>query len=269
MTPGEPTATAPENIKQCCARIYESDAAKLLLGESFHPGGLALTERLGILLGLNPKSRVLDVASGKGTSAIYLAERFGCEVVGIDYSEQNVKEATEATAAKGLASRVRFEQADAERLPAGDGSFDGVICECAFCTFPDKSSAAREFARVLRQGGSVGLSDLTRGTDLPKELDGLLAWVACIADAQPLERYAVYLNDAGLRVSQTEAHDRALTEMVHQVRMKLLSMEIMTGLKKIELPDLDLAAAKTMAQSALEAIKQGKLGYAIVCGVKV
>jgi ubiquinone/menaquinone biosynthesis C-methylase UbiE len=268
MTAGEPTATAPENIKQCCARLYESDIARLLLGESFHPGGLALTERLGILLRLNPKSKVLDVASGKGTSAIYLAERFGCEVVGIDYSEQSVKQAAEAAAAKGLGARVRFEQADAERLPAADGSFDAVICECAFCTFPDKPSAAREFARVLRQGGGVGLSDLTRAKDLPKELDGLLAWVACIADAQPLESYAAYLSGAGLRVSQTEAHDKALTEMVHQVRMKLLGVEIMTGLKKIELPDLDLAAAKTMARCALEAIKQGKLGYAIVCGVK-
>lgn len=268
MTAGEPAATTPENIKQCCARIYESDVAKLLLGESFHPGGLALTERLGILLGLNPSSEVLDVASGKGISAIYLAERFGCQVVGIDLSEQNVRQAREA-AAQRAASRVRFEQADAERLPATDGSFDAVICECAFCTFPDKLSAAREYTRVLRQGGGVGLSDLTRGTDLPKELDGLLAWVACIADAQPLERYAAYLNSAGLCVSQTEAHDQALVEMVNQVRMKLLGVEIMTGLKKIEFPDIDLAAAKAMAHAALEAINQGKLGYAIVCGVKV
>jgi arsenite methyltransferase len=34
----------------------------------------------------------------------------------------------------------------AERLPFADGSFDAVICECAFCTFPDKQAAANEFA---------------------------------------------------------------------------------------------------------------------------
>ena len=79
-----------ETVKQCCARLYESDFAKLLLGDSFHPGGLKLTERLGELLKLGPHSRVLDVASGKGTSALFLAERFGSEVVGIDYSSQNV-----------------------------------------------------------------------------------------------------------------------------------------------------------------------------------
>jgi ubiquinone/menaquinone biosynthesis C-methylase UbiE len=268
MTAGEPAATRPDNIKQCCARLYESDVARLLLGESFHPGGIALTERLGILLGLNSKSKVLDVASGKGASAIYLPERFGCEVVGVDYSEQNVRQAMEAAAAKGPASRVRFEQADAERLPVESGSFDAIICECAFCTFPDKASAAREFTRVLRKGGGVGLSDLTRGPVLREELKGLLAWVACIADALPVGTYAEYLQDAGFRVDHVEQHDEALLEIVNQVRARLLGAEIMIGLKKLELPGVDFTAAKRMARSALSAVQDGVLGYAIICGAK-
>ena len=44
--------SSQETVKQCCARLYESDFAKMLLGDSFHPGGLKLTERLGTLLGL-------------------------------------------------------------------------------------------------------------------------------------------------------------------------------------------------------------------------
>jgi arsenite methyltransferase len=257
-----------ESIKGCCARLYESDVARLLLGESFHPGGLRLTERLGTVLGLNAQSKVLDVASGKGASAIFFAERFGCEVEGIDYSAQNVEQATIEAAGKGLSARLRFRQADAERLPFDNSSFDTVICECAFCTFPNKTSAAREFARVLRQGGAVGLSDLTRASELPTELDGLLAWAACIADAQPLESYKAQLVNAGLRISDAENHDGALTEMVQQVRLKLLSVEIAAGLKKLELPNIDLTAAKTMAKVAIEATRQGKLGYSIICGVK-
>ncbi len=73
-TPNRAAVTGSEsadNIKQCCARLYESDFAKILLGDSFHPGGLALTERLGVLLDLGPNSRVLDVASGTGNSAIF------------------------------------------------------------------------------------------------------------------------------------------------------------------------------------------------------
>src|ERR1700745_3400445 len=79
-----------EQVKQCCARLYESDVARFLLGDSFHPGGLALTEQLGRMIGLNPSSRVLDVACGKGTTAVFFAKAFGCEVVGIDYGDQNV-----------------------------------------------------------------------------------------------------------------------------------------------------------------------------------
>src|SRR5712664_2683303 len=168
------TSSAPngQSVKQCCARLYESDFAKLLLGDSFHPGGLKLTERLGIVLGLKADTRVLDVASGRGISAIFMAEQFGCEVLGVDYGSENVRQANELAASRGLSARVRFKCADAESLPVGDATFDAIICECAFCTFPDKTSAAKEFARVLRSGGSVGISDLTRDAVLPKELEG-------------------------------------------------------------------------------------------------
>jgi ubiquinone/menaquinone biosynthesis C-methylase UbiE len=260
--------SSQETVKQCCARLYESDFAKMLLGDSFHPGGLKLTERLGTLLGLSSQSRVLDIASGKGTSALFLAERFGCEVLGIDYSGQNVEEASATAATKGMDARVSFRTGDAERLPVAESSFDAIICECAFCTFPDKPAAAGELARVLRGGGQVGLSDLTRGPVLPKELDGLLAWIACIADAQPVETYVQYLRTAGFRVEATELHDEALLEMVNQIRMKLLGAEIMVGLKKLDLPDIDLSTAKQMAQAATTAIRQGTLGYAVVCGSK-
>src|SRR5579859_949314 len=171
------------NLKLCCAAAYTSDWARLLLGDSFHPGGLALTERLGTLLSLGPGVRVLDVAAGKGTSAIHLARTFGCAVVGVEYGGDAVAAAVQAAEAAGVAHLARFEQGDAERLAAPDGSFDAVICECAFCTFPDKRAAAAELARVLRPGGRVGLSDLTRAGEIPADLRGLLAWIACIADA--------------------------------------------------------------------------------------
>lgn len=264
-------ASAPQDtktVKQCCARLYESDLAKLLLGDSFHPGGLRLTERLGTLLGLTPQSRVLDVASGQGTSAFFLAERFGCEVVGVDYSAQNVERANGLAVGKNLASRVHFELGDAERLQFPDASFDAVFCECAFCTFPDKSSAAREFARVLRPDGLVGISDLTRAAVLPKELETLLAWISCIADAQPVESYADYLCSSGLDVYTVENHNGALAELVHEIRMKLMSAEVLVGLKKLVLPNVDFTSAKQMAKSAVAAIEQGQLGYAILVVAK-
>lgn len=255
-------------IKACCAAVYESDWARLLLGPSLHPGGLTLTERLGELMALGPEQHVLDVAAGSGASTLFLAERFGCQVTGIDYGSESVALANEAAAQAGLADLVQFRQADAERLPFDDNSFDALICECAFCTFPDKPRAAAEMARVLRPEGRLGLSDLTRSGPLPAELDTLLAYVACIADAQPVESYVDYLTSAGLRVEQVEDHDQSLGLMVHDVRGKLLGAELLVNLKKIDLPGADFDQARSIARSAAEAISQGKLGYFLLLAVR-
>src|SRR5713101_536434 len=90
-------------LKSCCAALYQSDLARALLGDSFHPGGQQLTARLGNQLGLRPNLRVLDVASGKGESAIFLARQFGCNVVGVDFGSVNVMEATARAATAHVA----------------------------------------------------------------------------------------------------------------------------------------------------------------------
>lgn len=264
-----PKDLSPSAIKQCCAAVYGSDAVRLLLGESFHPGGTRLTERLGRALELGPRTRVLDVAAGPGTSAIFLARQFGCEVVGIDYSRRNIDRAEQAVEAAGLGDRVAFRCADAERLPFSDASFDAVVCECALCTFPDKQTAAGEFARVLRAGGQVGLSDLTRQGALARDLGGLLSWIACIADAQPLPAYVNLLSGANLKVRLTEEHNSVLMEFVSQMRTRLLAAEIMVGVQKLDLPGFDFEAAKNIARHTLQAIVEGKLGYAIVTASKL
>src|SRR5579884_3516771 len=176
-------SASSEAVKTCCATLYQSDLARLLLGESFHPGGEALTLHLGELLQPGPASSVLDVASGAGSSAILLAQRFGCRVLGIDYGLDAVRQANERVQSLGLAHLVSFQQGDAEHLSLSDATFDALLCECAFCTFPDKAVAAAEFQRVLKPGGHLALSDLTRNEDVPPDLQGLLSWIACIADA--------------------------------------------------------------------------------------
>lgn len=257
----------PETVKSCCASLYETDWARLLLGETFHPGGLELTERLGTLLELDSTSRVLDVASGKGTSAIYIAQHFGCEVVGLDYGEKTVVDASAAAESAGMVGKVTFKWGDAEGMPFENGEFDAVICECAFCTFPAKQNAAREFARILRPGGRVGISDLTRIGPLPTELETLLAWIACIADAQPVNEYVRYLQQAGFSNLSVELHDQVLSELISGIRTKLLGAELMVKLKKLDLPGIDFEQAKQLAHSANDAVKKGILGYAIIIGM--
>lgn len=83
---------------------------------------------------------------------------------------------------------------------------------------------------------------------LPKELDSLLAWIACIADALSAERYAECLRVAELDVETIELHGEALAEMVQQISMKILGAQIMMGLKKLNLPGVDFSAAKQLAK---------------------
>jgi ubiquinone/menaquinone biosynthesis C-methylase UbiE len=257
-----------DTTKQCCARLYESDLVARLLGDSFHPGGVALTERLGTMLELTPASEVVDVASGRGASAFFLAQRFGCHVLGLDLSRQNVERAAAEATRLGLSDRVRFACADVECLPLADESVDAIVCECAFCTFPDKAAAARQFARVLRRGGRVGLSDITRAPGRADELNDLMAWIACLADARSSEAYAAWLTAAGLMVTHVEAHDDVLRELVRTLGTRLFAAEVLAGLKKMALPEFDIEAAKRIALEAREAVNHGRLGYAIVSGVR-
>lgn len=258
----------PASIKSCCADLYASDWARLLLGVSFHPGGLRGTDRLARLLGVDVTHTILDVACGNGASALYLARTFGCRVIGVDLSEKNVATATDAARISGLESVATFQVGDGEAIPLDAASADAVICECAFCTFPAKERAAAEFARVLRPGGHVGLSDLTRTSELPSSLNGLLAWIACVADARPVREYLAYLADAGFVAPTVERHDEALGEMVGTIRRKLLGAEILVTLASRPQLGFDLGEAVSMARAAEQAACDGKLGYALIVARK-
>lgn len=257
-----------QSVKQCCAAFYGSDLARLLLGDSFHPGGTHLTDRLGQLTQLTRDSSVLDVAAGRGASAFHLVQSFGCEVVGVDLSEENVRLANEEALRRGFAGRVTFRSADAEKLPFEHHTFDAILCECAFCTFPNKQTAAGELFRVLKPDGRLGLSDLTKTAGPLPELDGLLSWIACIGDARPVESYVEIFQSAGFTVEAIEDHSQALSEMVRQIQAKLLGADILAGLKRLTLPNADLSTAKDFVRAALSATKRGNLGYAVICALK-
>lgn len=101
---------------------------------------------------LAPGEHVLDVAAGRGASALPALERVGPEgrVVAVDLSPEMVSHLRDA----GLEAHAM----DAESLELPDQSFDVVLCGMSVMFFPDLTGAFREWRRVLRRGGRVAVS---------------------------------------------------------------------------------------------------------------
>lgn len=251
-----------DELKACCADLYSSPAVSWLLGDSYHPGGLALTQELVQKLRVGPGKTVVDVASGPGSSAILVARETGCDVIGVELSEQNVTAATRAAEKAGLNGQVRFVQGDAEALPLPDTSADGVLCECSLCTFPNKRAAVDEIGRVLRPGALLALSDVVAESDrLPDELKTVQTWVACVADARPQQEITTLLGEAGLDVIESGRHDEELDRMIEKVKLRL---RVATALGEM-LPEQLRGAAEMavgLSDTARAAVADGSLGYA-------
>ena len=121
-------------------------------------------ERLLPWLNLTAEAHVLEVASGSGGPALYLARTTGCRVTGIDANESGVATATqmasEAAAKSGAAERVEFKVANADSaLPFANDSFDGLLCIDSMNHFPNRLAVFREWQRVLRPGRRALFTD--------------------------------------------------------------------------------------------------------------
>jgi SAM-dependent methyltransferase len=109
-------------------------------------------------LRLLPGDHALEVASGSGGPALYLARHTNCHVTGIDANESGVKTAT-ANSSQSR-TRVTFEVADANaQLPFEDNAFDALLCIDSMNHFPDRLNVFREWRRVLRAGGRAVFTD--------------------------------------------------------------------------------------------------------------
>ncbi len=112
------------------------------------------------LLGLTASDHVLDMGSGSGGPAIFLANEVGCRVTGVDVDPAGLRNAERLAAKDGLVEKVTFRRVDARGpLPFEDGAFDAIVCLDAICHMPDRGRVFAEWVRVLRAGGRVLVTD--------------------------------------------------------------------------------------------------------------
>lgn len=170
------------------------------VGLTKHLGGLSATDELASLCLIGKESYVLDVGCGAGQTACYLARQYGCRVVGIDILPEMIARSKERAAREKLSGEVEFRVADAQDLPFEDALFDAVITESVTAFPEDKSRAVKEYARVVKPGGYVGLNESTwLKYPPPPEME---AWVSqdVGATVKPLtqEAWTGLLTEAGL-----------------------------------------------------------------------
>ena len=132
--------------------------------DQFHGRGLAATEDMATLVQVAETDHLLDVGSGIGGPARYLAQRFGCRVSGIDLTPEFCDVARHLTALLGLADRVSVRQGNALAMPFGDATFDGAYSMNVSMNIADKCALYREIHRVLKPGAWLMLSEVAQGS---------------------------------------------------------------------------------------------------------
>jgi ubiquinone/menaquinone biosynthesis C-methylase UbiE len=145
---------SPESRKAQVAQQFSQLAPDYDSAGCFAHFGRRLVE----IVGVGPDHRVLDVASGRGAVLFPAAERIGSggHVEGIDLAEGMVQATNAEAESRGIVARVRVM--DAEHLDYPDASFDRVFCGFGIMFPPDQVQALHEMRRVLRPGGTVGVS---------------------------------------------------------------------------------------------------------------
>ena len=187
-----------------------------------HYGGTAATDRLVVEAAVRAEDVVLDVCSGMGGPARYLAWKIGCDVTGLDITTSRVKGATELTRVAGLSGSVRFVHGNALAMPFQDASFTLAIAQESFAHIPDKPRVLAECARVLRPDGRLVFSDiLHRGnlsvSDMQRLFEGMT-----FSDIATAEGYAEHLRMCGMEVVRlvdlTQEWTRILVERLAMYR---------------------------------------------------
>src|ERR1700730_10907737 len=128
--------------------------------DQFHTRGRAATVELAKLAGITTDMSVLDVGSGVGGPARFLAATYGCQVEGIDLSEPFVDAARYLTERTEQSGQVSFQVANALQLPFDGARFDVVLLQHVAMNISDRARLYREVRRALESGGSFANFDV-------------------------------------------------------------------------------------------------------------
>ena len=264
---------SPEEMLESQAFYFDFMAET---GVTKHPGALNATLELIELCHIGPGQYVLDVGCGVGITACYLAKRYGCQVVGVDFTEKMIERSEERARRQGVERAVEFKVADARDLPFEDDLFDAVIAESVNVFLVDKARAVGEYVRVTRPGGYVGIDELTLvKPSPPAEFSAYVSRTTGIQGELPTaDTWEELVRDSGLREIVARVHQLSPREEARSRIKRHGLWETFRGLGRMFSLYFRSPAAKGFVK---EALLQGTkltsdlvqyLGYGVYVGRK-
>ncbi|HEX6030451.1 MAG TPA: class I SAM-dependent methyltransferase [Tepidiformaceae bacterium] len=231
------------------------------LGPHFHPGSedatVALAER-SVRYGLEPNSRILEVASALGAPARYLARKFVSTVICVDMDRQMHAAAGAANTAEGLSRRCLRVLARTERIPLRDNAVDAAWSQDALCHM-DKAAVLRELARVVRPAGLIAFSDWIAKPGYTEEDAAAMATHMAFPSLFTLPQYVAALEREELEVLLAEDRTRAL----RVVALPPEDQEEFEQAFAAKWGDKELARQQASSAAWRDIVSGGRGGYAL------
>jgi ubiquinone/menaquinone biosynthesis C-methylase UbiE len=260
-------------LKTSIVNFYEKilkKSFKSFVPVCYHPGGLETTEAMLKEARVSKGVHVLDVASGIGDTAIYVAANLEASVTGVDLSQKMVIYANALAKGVELDTRITFLIADAESLPFKDNVFDAAISECSLCLFPNMQKTLFEMQRVVKPESKVVVSDVVLNKTLPPKLNNFLLQASCIAGAKTLSEYISEFEKAGLtKIATTDLSHKVIRQICQYLEnSKKSPKEIMRIGKSMVESFPERCSMKTLQTISFYLWLTGKIGYYMISGIK-
>ncbi|MFC1964782.1 class I SAM-dependent methyltransferase [Chloroflexota bacterium] len=238
-------------------------------------GGWKGTDRLIELLNIQEMEmpKILEVGCSTGYITRYIAQKFNCEIIGVDLSILLLDIAEEESRKLNL-NNISFKYANVENLPFSDNTFDIVYGEAITALVPDPIKVLKEYHRVLKPSGKIATLDLfmkqSLSAEFTEEINEIMSQViGAEVKIRSLREWKQIIKDSGF--SSTKINDyyedlfRREYSFGEKAKLTCKLLFHMIGNKEVR---RKIVPPLKFARRFQKALKGGNYGYLIFTGIK-